>query len=80
MKSYNGYPLTYTATGVAFDESGEDPIGSIRYGRDADGRICVEDGKFIRRTKSDDGYDIYIYETHTGNISLKRGPHGIYKL
>ncbi len=72
MKTYNGFPLFYEGTAVMYDLDGEDAIGTIDYGRDTNGAICVNDGIFVRNARSSDGNTLHIYETHQGTVAIKR--------
>jgi len=70
MKSFTGAPLTYEYTTTAYDVGGH-PIGNVRVGRDANGRLCIEDGAFIQGQEIN-GEIIYFYQTHNGVIGIKQ--------
>lgn len=52
MKSYGGYPLTYEFVTDAYDIRGRH-IGVVRVGRDNDGKLCIEGGKYTGAEKID---------------------------
>jgi len=67
--SYAGYPLSYQYETTSYDQMGN-MIGTIRVGRDADGKLCVEDGRFLGG-KRINGETLYLYQTHTGTVGIK---------
>ena len=66
MTTYNGFPLTYEYTTRSYDILGNRGR-DVRVGRDSDGKLCVEDGKFEHGSMID-GEPIYFYKIKTGEI------------
>ena len=70
MKSYNGYPLEYERTATVYGAGGY-PQGKIRVGRDSDGKLCVEGGKYVS-AQNVNGEIIYFYKTKKAIIGIKK--------
>ena len=70
IKSYNGYPLKYAGSIPIYNSEGE-RIGDAVIGRDSDGNLCLEDGRYTGGSMID-GEVYYFYQRHGDVAAIKR--------